>query len=217
MLTTRLWFMILVIVCGCAMIAACNLDDPADDPPEEATLSAPDAVTSEEFCNDPRPLEMLETLRNVVRQRDGEQFARLISPNGLYMSLYPWSEVIHLTADEVRGFFDDDTLRDWGYNSYGSREETNLASLAGNVTALLEADFLPDTAIITCNDNQDGLSDRVTLYSITMLDNPIHNFYAVMRPGSPGNELAWGAWGLGFAYWDGEPTLLALTHYVWTP
>ncbi|MFC1959477.1 hypothetical protein ACFLYO_02095 [Chloroflexota bacterium] len=158
-----------------------------------ATSSAPDAVDAIFFCSDSRPLKLIETLQNAVRNQDGQQFANLISPNGIYMSLYPAGRAIHLTIDEVRGFFDDDTIRDWGTNQYSG--STIQESLADGITALLEEVLLPENANIACNDNQDSLSNRTVLYSIYLPDCCTEsNFCSVMRPGPPGYELEWGAW-----------------------
>lgn len=186
------------------------------------TPGTPDAVDAVAFCNDSRPLELIETLRNAVRNHDGQQFANLVSPHGLYMSLYPGGRAIHLTVDEVRSFFGDKTVRDWGTNGYSG--STIQMSLADGVATLLEEDLLPENANIACNDNQDGLSNQKVLYSIDLPDRctecasyAVGNFYSVMRPGPPEYELEWGAWGLGFEYWQGQPTLIALTHYIGMP
>jgi hypothetical protein len=199
------------------VLVACRSYSNDDTPPTATTTpdlsAAPtEMVDSATFCSDPRPLEIMEAVKGAVRNRDGQQLASLVSPDGLYMSLFPSPEPVHLSVSEIEHFFEDDTMRNWG-NNVNSGEPVE-ASLAGRVTTLLDEDLLADNIILACNNNQDTLSTGTTLYSITY---PVDNFYSVMRPGPPDSELSWGAWGLGFEYRQGQPLLTVLTHYIWTP
>lgn len=216
MTNKRLHYLLHAIILGIILVA-CRSDSSEDTPPTATSTidlsSAPtELVDGATFCNDPRPLELIDSLKEAVRSRDGQQLAGLVSPDGLYMSLFPSPEPVHLTVNDVEHFFEDDTMRNWG-NNVNSGEPVE-ASLAGRVTTLLEEDLLADNIILACNDNQDTLSTGTTLYSI---NHPVDNFYSAMRPGAPGSELSWGAWGLGFEYRQGQPLLTVLTHYVWTP
>ena len=201
----------------CVMLTACRGDSSENTSPTATTTpdlsSVPtEMVDSATFCSDQRPLEILEAVKGAVRNRDGQALANLVSPDGLYMSLFPSADPVHLTIIDVELFFEDDTMRNWG-NNVNSGEPIE-ASLAGRVTTLLQEDLLADNIILACNNNQDTLSTGTTLYSI---DHPVDNFYSAMRPGAPGSELSWGAWGLGFEYRQGQPLLTVLTHYIWTP
>ncbi|MBX3086130.1 MAG: PD40 domain-containing protein [Anaerolineae bacterium] len=165
------------------------------------------------FCYDARPREVIGALREVARKRDGGQLARLIGGAGLFVAF--GGKTVHLSYLEVEDFFNDYAVRDWGRDANSGRAIT--ASLADEVAATLERDLTPDNVSIMCGDNQDSLSERRQLYGLNIGSYKIINFYSVMRPGTPGNELDWGAWGIAFSYQDGRPVVLGLTHYVWTP
>lgn len=203
----------------CFAISACDTFGvmlPLDEPETVLLESTPYMIERDVFCEDERPPQIIEALRDVVRNQDGEAFARLVSPNGLYMSLNSGT-TIHLSVDEVRDFFDDEVVRNWGSNGYNPIEVE--ASLAGSITDFLVDDLLPDNITIACNNNQDDLSEQTVLYNILIPDQSIdyiNNFYSVMRPGEVGWEHNWGAWGLAFEYRDGAPLIFAMTHYRWT-
>lgn len=170
-----------------------------------------------QFCDDPRALDLVTTVRTAVRYHDGALLASLVGPQGLYITLKP-SQTNHLTPDEVSRFFDDWTSRSWGVSEYGPEDAPPIqAALAGAITTQLEIDLLPGTATIACNDVQDGKRLPDELPTIMIPDYEIVNFYSVMRPGPPGWELEFSGWGLVIDYWQGEPVLLALANYVWFP
>jgi hypothetical protein len=117
-----------------------------------------------------------------------------------------------LDEDEVRGFFTDSTVRDWGDDMYGGHIQGSLARF---ITPLLSENLLPENAAIACYDNQDSLmADGAYSFGYGMDLLP---FYSAMRPGPPGFELDWGAWAYGIDYWEDAPTLAFLSYYFWTP
>lgn len=166
------------------------------------------------FCADPRVEPLIDDLRAAVAGEDVQALARIVSPRGLYMS-YGGGGVLHLTPDEVHGFFEDEVARNWGNNGYGP--DDLLGSLADLVIPTLREDLSSEALSIACTDNQDNLSDNNVLYALPIAGYNIHNFYSLMRPGMPGFELDWSAWGLAFEYWDNQPRLLGIGHYKWTP
>lgn len=167
------------------------------------------------FCADPRITPLMDDLRAALADEDIEALAEIVSPRGLYMSFHNGG-VLHLTPEEVRGFFEDETERNWGNNGY--RQGDLISSLADGVIPVLKEDLSSEDRIVACNDNQDGLSDITVLYALRMNGyEGMHNFYSVMHPGPPGFELDWSAWGLAFEYWDEQPRLMGLGHYKWVP
>lgn len=164
------------------------------------------------FCDDTRVLPVIEALKEAVRNRDGEAFASLIAPQGLYLGLQGRTQ--YLNRSEVWGFFDDDEPRFWGVSWAG---EAIIYSLAEDVLPRLDSDLLGENLSVACQDNQDNLSDNSVLYAVRLPNYyELPNFYSLLRPGEPGNELDWGAWGIGISYWNDEPKIIALGHYVWT-
>lgn len=94
-----------------------------------------------------------------------------------------------------------------------------IGSLADDIIPVLSEDLLSENLSIACGDNQDNLSNNSVLYALRINSydsGGVHNFYSVVRPGAPGFELDWSAWGLAFEYWDEEPRILGLGHYRWT-
>src|SRR5262249_30884469 len=127
-----------------------------------------------------------------------------------------------LLPAEIRRFFRDNAPRDWGRN--GNTEQPITGTLADKVTKLLQKNLAPKDVSqnIACNDNHDDLSDKEVLEHGLQLpgmqsEREISNFYSVVRPGPPGYDLDWGAWGLAIEYWSGQPVLTGLVYYYWTP
>jgi hypothetical protein len=168
----------------------------------------------DKFCGDARIAGVLTALKAAVQKHDSQALAKLVAPQGLFMLLDD-GNTIRLSLDEVRGFFTDQTLRNWGPEYNGPPDR--MKSLATDITPLLESDLLPKTVQIKCNDSQDNTVDPSTLLEITIPGYQITNFYSVKRPGVAGHELEWGTWGVGIAYWDDKPAIIALAHYIWTP
>ena len=157
---------------------------------------------------------LIATLQQAVREQDGTQLANIVSPRGLYMAQYGDTSV-YLMPEEVHNFFENTELYTWSNTFTGEGSVTE--SLAGEVTVKLQQDLLSPEIQIACNNNQDTLSDQSSLYAIEIPGYKAVNFYSVLRPGKPGFELDWGAWGLVIEYWGDEPTLLSLGYYVWFP
>jgi hypothetical protein len=165
------------------------------------------------FCGDSRVQTVIDSLKEAIRNRDGEAFASLVAPQGLYLGLQERTQ--RLSMSEVRAFFDEQYPRFWGFDW---NEEPLIYSLGCDVLALLDADLLAENVQVACQDNQDNLSINTVLYAVNVPGNyRITNFYSFLRPGEAGYEMDWGAWGIGFSYWEDQPRVFALGHYVWVP
>ena len=172
-------------------------------------------IDPEAFCSDARVTELIEVLKEAVRNRDSAQLAEVVSPRGLYLAQHS-DERQFLPPEVVATFFEDTLPRRWQRHDIG-RDIFITESLAVEVTDKLQRDLLADDITTTCNLNQDGLSDQTSLYAARLPGYEANNFYAIKRPGPPGFELDWGAWGIVIEYWDDEPVILALGYYVWFP
>jgi hypothetical protein len=168
------------------------------------------------FCDDQRPLALIAALQEAVQHLNSRKFAQLVAPRGLYLAL-DGDKTLLISPADLQGFFADRTLRNWGRN--GNTDGIVSGTLAEKVTPLLQQNLVPRNATvqIACNDNQDDLSERTSLDLITIPGDKIDNFYSVLRPGPPGYDLNWGAWGLAIEYWNGEPVLTGMVYYYWTP
>jgi hypothetical protein len=170
------------------------------------------------FCEDPRIEPLFTSLQDAVQNEDGEALSEIVSPRGLYLSFHG-GRAVFINPAEISGIFEDEILRNWGTNGY--RQDDLIGTLVDDVIPTLQKDLLSHLHIIACNDNQDHLSTSSFLYALRIDGfegyDAITNFYSVMRPGAPGYELEWSAWGLAIDYWDGQPRLMGLAHYRWTP
>ena len=166
------------------------------------------------FCADEAVMELVETVREAVRTEDGDLLAQTILPSrGLYLGNLYWGDNVLLSEDEVRNFFSDTAIRDWGANM--NTDQPITGSIDDLILPTMVSDLLPENVSIACYDNQDGLMEQGVYYAGTGLD--ALPFYSVMRPGTPGIEMDWGAWALGIDDWEGTPVLAYLSHYFWTP
>jgi hypothetical protein len=172
-------------------------------------------VDPAEFCDDVRVSELIAALQEAVRSRDSAQLAEIVSPRGLYLAQHSDARIF-LPPEVVATFFEDTTSRSWQRRDVGL-DRYITESLALEVADKLQRDLLPENITITCNRNQDSLSEQTYLYAVQLPGYEAQNFYSIMRPGPPGNELDWGAWGIVIEYWDDEPIIMALGYYVWFP
>jgi hypothetical protein len=165
------------------------------------------------YCADANAQALIDEVREAVRTQDGERLAKTVTPlRGLYVGGLYWEKIVHLSSDEVRDFFTDSTVRDWGMQEYGSHIQGSIPDV---VVPLLTENLLPQDVSRACFDSQDGLMGPGVYgfkYGIDKLP-----FYSVMRPGTYAHELDWGAWAFGIDYWEGTPSLSYLSYYFWTP
>jgi hypothetical protein len=164
------------------------------------------------FCSDPRPTALLGELGEALRQKDGRQLARLVSPtHGLDITYFRSGNTANYTSDEARWVFESDYETNWGVHPASGK--TTKGTFQDVVLPDL-LDTLDNQYITTCN-NLVLESGNYTYQWPARYRN--FNFYSVHKPGSPGNELAWRTWLAGYEMVNGEPYLSVLIHLFWEP
>ncbi len=174
-------------------------------------LDLTEYVPSAVFCADPRPLKILDDLKQAVRQRDGDLLASLVHPKrGLDVSLYHRGHK-YFSQPDVRSFFNDRSPYVWSAGDVYPRVEGSTAEI---ILPLLDSDLVQLDTNLACNLTQDVMTDDSRREQMEY--DPV-NYYSIQRPGATGHDLEWGTWLIGIDYWDGQPYLAYLSHMVWEP
>ncbi len=170
-------------------------------------------MTPEQFVTDPRPIQLIDKLKQALNNSDGNLFASLVSPrHGLklfYHGTYGSNPVVY-TAEQARASFESAEVINWG--SEGASGMAALGTFSEKVKPKL-LEVLNASYQLHPNDPQNArmyLEPWPTTYQNL-------NYFAVLKPGTPGIELDWRVWLAGFEYVDGAPYLVTLLHYVWEP
>jgi len=156
---------------------------------------------------------LIDKLKQALNNSDGNLFASLVSPrHGLklfYHGTYGSNPVVY-TTDQARTSFESAEVINWG--SEGASGMEALGTFSDKVKPKL-LDVLNASYQLHPNDPQNArmyLEPWPTTYQNL-------NYFAVLKPGTPGIELDWRVWLAGFEYVDGVPYLVTLLHYVWEP
>lgn len=192
-----------------------------DFPTIEGWVSASYLVADDPaaFCADPRPLEIIDEVREAVRSKDSARIAALINPlTGLSLGGLNWSKTIRIYPPVFDDFFTNTIEYDWGNDLYS--EQPITGTQRDFITPLLEENLLPINVDILCHDSHDTLMPR-GIYPGGGQGMESLPFYSVQRPGAEGHELEWGAWAFGFVPNGSinldDMQLVYLSYYTWTP
>ncbi len=172
-----------------------------------------ETIASEQFATDLRPIQRIETLKQAMHNSDGNLFASLVSPKRGVTILYhgTWgSNPVTYTTESARQAFLNPEIIDWG--AEGASGINAVGTFSEKVQPKL-LDVLNSGYQLHPND-----PNRAQMYVEPwpgVYQNL--NYFAVLKPGTPGIELDWRLWLVGFEYVDGIPYLAALLHYVWEP
>ncbi|GEM_PF-589658 len=172
-----------------------------------------ESIAPEQFVTDSRPIQLIEKLKQAVNYSDGEMFASLVSPKHGVQILYhgTWgSNPVIYTAETARQAFVNPEIMDWG--AEGASGINAIGTFAEKVQPKL-LDVLNSAYELHPND-----PNRARMYIEPWPRGYQNlNYFAVLKPPTPGIELDWRLWLAGFEYVDGVPYLVALLHYVWEP
>lgn len=165
-----------------------------------------EAVPSTGFCQDPRPVKVLEALQASIEHSDAGSLAAILSPRrGLIIRHDPWNPEIRIPLDQVAGIFVDPREFDWG-TRFGS--ETAIRGSFSEVIVPALRDTFEGQTITACNEVLVG-STADSVEWPTPYENL--NFYSIYRPASRGgNPFNWRSWLIGFEYVDGQPTIAVM-------
>ncbi len=166
-------------------------------------------VSQPGFAADTRPKALLNTLKAALNNQNGSQLASLVHPkHGLAILYSRYASPISFTPQEAAALFTSTAVINWGpipgagTNLYGTFNDAIRPKL-----------------LDVFNASYDLFADQPKY--LEWMPNPwpytAWHYYNVYRYGTPGVELDWRAWLVGFEYIDSQPYLTVLLHYQWEP
>ena len=162
------------------------------------------------FCSDTHIQPLLNQLKQAMTASDGNLFASLVSPNhGVDVRYWHSGYTVNYTSTQAAGVFTSTTQQNWGAGPSG---ENTIGSFANVVQPKL-LDVLNIAYELYCNDP----------HVATMFSEPWpavytnFNYYSVFKPGTPGIDLDYRQWMIGFEYVRGLPYFASMIHIVWEP
>jgi hypothetical protein len=164
------------------------------------------------FCGDAQATALLESFKNAILNKDGEQLAALVSPtHGLTLQYLRGGNSATYTPDKALWLFTSTYPMDWGANPASGQEVT--AAFHEDVLPKL-VDVLGSTYTPACDNVQIG--GATYTYQWPFEYGNI-NFYALYHPATAGNDQTWRTWLVGIEYVSGKPYLFSLVHLYWEP
>jgi hypothetical protein len=166
-------------------------------------------VSSQDFCNDPRIPQIIDTFSQAVGERSGQKLVEVSNPErGLILRHNWWNPEIIFPVDTLMNIYQDLTEIDWGVHS-GS--EFPIQGSFQDIIAPQLEDVFSNSPELNCNTIQTGDTTREIVWPEEYFNI---NFYSVYRPVPEGGSVFdWRTWILGFEYIDGEPYITILVHY----
>lgn len=172
-----------------------------------------ETISPEQFVTDSRPIQLIEQLKQAMNNSDGNLFASLVSPKRGVTILYhgTWSSnpVIY-TSESARQAFTNPEIIDWGME--GASGMNAVGTFAEKVQPKLM-----DVLNAPCQLHANNPSYASMYVEPWPGAHQNLNYFAILKPPTPGIELDWRLWLAGFEYVDGAPYLVSLLHYVWEP
>ena len=171
-------------------------------------------ISSEEFCNDSRVLELLRELANAVAERDGYKLLKLTSPtHGLAIKHEWWNPtVIYQAKEQTENIFTDRTSSSWGIQDgsglplEGAFQDIILPSL----------DEVFRDHSLHCDTLEQGLAAGGTTGFIQWpFEFSNINYYSMYRDAPQGDDLNWRTWAIGVEYIDSTPYAVVMVQYHW--
>ena len=183
----------------------------AEAPLTVQTARPPAPPSPSPFCQDPRPLTLIETFRRAISSADGALLSSIIDPrHGMDARLLRDGRVVNYDRQHAAALFESTYVVDWG-NSPGSGLPATGSFRDLFVADLEDVFSQPYTA--TCNQIQVG----GTTYSIQW---PYEgsDYYSLYYSGSAGSgSLDWHTWVLGMQVLADHAYLYAIVQFKWEP
>ncbi len=166
-------------------------------------------ISSQDFCNDPRIFQAIDTFSQAVGERSGQKLVEVSNPErGLILRHNWWNPEIIYPVDSLMNIYQDLTEIDWGVHS-GS-EFPVQGSFQDIIAPQLE-DVFSNSPELHCNTIQTGNTTREIVWPDEYLNI---NFYSIYRPvPDGGSDFDWRTWVMGFEYIDGQPYLTLLIQF----
>jgi len=166
-------------------------------------------VSHDAFCADTRIPALIEQLKGSMNQSNGDLFAGLASiKSGIDVRLWAYQPAVNFTAASARNVFTDTNVYNWGT---GPRGEPDFGTFAQIIQPRLQEVLNAPNMETYCD----------TLTKVFPLADPWRypniRYYNLYKPGTPGTDLDFRTWLIGFEYLGGQPYLYAMVNIVWEP
>ena len=165
-------------------------------------------VPAQDFCADPRPVDLANRFILALQNKDGVQLAQLASPKrGLIFRYDWWNPEVVFELGELTRFFDDPKVLNWGVN-----RDSGLAieGSFGQVVLPQLEDVFTVAPAFSCNSLPAGNTAQEVVWP-PEYENL--NYIAFHRAAPAASSLNWRTWALGIEYVNGQPYLAVLVQY----
>jgi hypothetical protein len=169
------------------------------------------SVSHEAFCADTRIPALIEQLKASMNQSNGDLFASLVSPShGADVRFWAYAPAVNFSTTAARNVFTSTDSYNWGGGPSGIPDVGSFKDIIH--PKLLEVLNVP---------NMETYCDDLTKVFPLSVPWPYPNirYYNLYKPatGTPGNELDFRTWLIGFEYINNQPYLHSLVTIVWEP
>lgn len=164
------------------------------------------------FCADERVKTLLANLKQAYNTADGALYSSLVSPrHGLDLTYMHTGRTANYNTEEAKFVFTSTYVMNWGVHPaagldvQGTFHEEVLPKLV---------EVLNSNYTLTCNDPGPGATNYVMAWPDRYANV---RYMALFKPGTPGIDLDWKVWLIGFEYIDGKPALFSMIYFFWEP
>ncbi|HSM72514.1 MAG TPA: NBR1-Ig-like domain-containing protein [Anaerolineales bacterium] len=179
------------------------------NPTPTNTPSVTQTLSHDAFCADTRVPLLIAQLKAGANQSNGSLISTLVSPtHGLDVRLWAYAEPVNFNAAGVSNMFSDTTIYNWGGGPSGIPDTGTFKDVIQ--PKLLEVLNAPNMEIYC-----DSLDKAYPLSNPWPYPNI--RYYNLYKPGTPGTELDFRTWLIGFEYINGEPYLHSMVTIIWEP
>jgi len=164
------------------------------------------------FCADARITSLLADLKRAYNTADGALYSSLVSPfHGLDVTYMHTGRTANYSTEEAKYVFTSTYVMNWGMHPASGLDVkgTFHEEVLPRLLEVLNAGYT-----LTCNAPGPGATNY-TMNWPSRYQNI--RYMALFKPGSPGVELDWRVWLIGFEYVEGKPYLFSMIHFFWEP
>ncbi len=168
-------------------------------------------VSPDAFCGDSRVVPLVQQFMQSAQQSNGTLLSSLVSPlHGVDIRLWSYQPAVNFSASQASGIYQNAQSYNWGTGPSGTND-------VGTFTTVVQPTLLDvmDNSGLQLRCNDASLLGPVP--NRWPGDYNGTNFYALYKPGTPGVDIDFAIWLVGFEYINGQPYLLGLMRYVWEP
>lgn len=172
-------------------------------------LPPAETISHEAFCADTRIAPLIAQLKTSMNNSDGNLFAAMVSPpSGVDVRLWAYAAPANFTTTTAKDVFTSTAIYNWGGGPSGQPDY-------GTFKDVIQPKLLEVLNAANMETYCDSL-DRV--YPLANpWPYPDIRYYNLYKPGTPGIELDFRTWLIGFEYIDNQPYLHSMVTIIWEP